>query len=169
MKKFIKEWIIPVIAAICIAFLIHNFLFYFVEIPSVSMVPTLNVDDRLIVTRVYDYDNLKRGDIIVFHSDELNQRLIKRLIGLPGDHIEITKGVVSVNGEVLPEEYVKNNGYEEEKLVYDIPEDKYFFLGDNRPNSLDARYWKNPYIDKKSIEGKAKFKVYPFRNFGKLK
>lgn len=168
-KIFVLDWILPIVLAVGIAFLINNFLLFFSEVTSGSMIPTLNINDRVIVTKVYDYKNLKRGDIVVFHSDELDETLIKRLIGLPGDHIEINDGDVSINGKIIEENYVKNNEVTDRELVYDVPKDKYFFLGDNRVNSYDSRKWKNPFIDKKDIEGKAKLKIYPFKDFGSIK
>lgn len=164
---FFREWIIPIIAAIGIAFFINKFVIYRVYIPSESMVPTLNVGDKLMVTRVYDTNKIKRGDIIVFYSEELNEILIKRLVGLPGDHIVIHNGIVNINGEDIKEDYVKNS--EDTNGVYDVPQDKFFFLGDNRSRSYDARRWINPYIDSSDIQGKAQIKIYPFKDFGLLK
>jgi signal peptidase I len=165
--NFFTDWIIPIAAAIVIAFLINKFLIFKVLIPSESMVPTLNVGDRLFVTRVYNLNKLKRGEILVFYSNELQESLIKRLIGLPGDKIKIEDGEVYVNGEKLEEDYIgtedKFNG------EYEVPEGKYFFLGDNRLISKDSRYWENPYVDGEDIDGKAQIKVYPFNDFGKLK
>ena len=83
--------------ALVLAFLINKFLIFKVKIPSESMVPTLNVGDRLFVTRIYNPEKLKRGDIVVFHSDEKNEDMIKRLIGLPGDKVVIKDGIVTVN------------------------------------------------------------------------
>ena len=77
------------------------FVVFKVKIPSESMVPTLNVGDRLFVTRVYNPENLNRGDVVVFYSEEKNECIIKRLIGKPGDKIVIKDGVVTVNGETL--------------------------------------------------------------------
>lgn len=167
IKNFIYEWGIPIVSAFIIAFLINKFLLFKVLIPSESMVPTLNVGDRLFVTRVYNLDKLERGDIVVFYSEELQEDLIKRLIGLPGDKIEIKNGIVYVNGEVLEEDYI---GAEDNvNGVYTVPEGKYFFLGDNRLYSKDSRYWINPYIDGKDITGKAQVKVYPLNQIGKVK
>ena len=163
---FFREWIIPIVAAIGIAFLINKFLVYNVYIPSESMVPTLNVGDKLMVTRVYDTDKIKRGDIIVFFSEELNEVLIKRAIGLPGDHIKIHNGIVNINGEDIKEDYVKNN--ESFDGSFDVPDNKFFFLGDNRSRSNDARRWINPYIDASNIQGRARIKFYPFKDFGSL-
>ena len=163
---FFREWIIPIVAAIGIAFLINKFLVYNVYIPSESMVPTLNVGDKLMVTRVYDTGKIQRGDIVVFYSEELDEILIKRVIGLPGDHIKIHDGIVNINGEDIKEEYVKNN--EKFDGSFDVPDNKFFFLGDNRSRSNDARRWINPYIDASNIQGKARIKFYPFKDFGSL-
>ena len=164
---FFREWIIPIIAAIGIAILINKFLVYNVYIPSESMVPTLNVGDKLMVTRVYDTSKIKRGDIIVFYSEELSEVLIKRAVGLPGDHIIIHNGIVNINGTDIKEDYVKNN--ESFDGVFDVPQNKFFFLGDNRSRSNDARRWINPFIDASNIQGRARIKFYPLKDFGILK
>ncbi|WP_160683685.1 signal peptidase I [Clostridium sp. C2-6-12] len=163
-KATIKEWIIDIAIVACIALFIWNFVGYGVWITSGSMIPTLGVKDRLIVTRVHDFDSLKEGDIVLFKQEEYNNDiLIKRLIGLPGDKIEIKNGVVFRNGEQLQEDYVKNKDHS--NGIYQVPQGKYFFLGDNRPNSSDSREWKNPYVDKSQIEGKARIKYYPVNQF----
>lgn len=166
---FFKEWVMPIICAIGIVFLLNKFIFINVNLPpSGSMIPTLNNNDRLIATRIWNEDDIKRGDVLVFNSKELdNKMLIKRVIGLPGDHIEINNGVVKVNGTELKEDYVKNN--ESYDGIFDVPDNKIFFLGDNRSGSYDSRYWKNPYIDKSDIEGKAQFRYYPIRDFKLIK
>ena len=165
-KRTERNWVLPVIIAVVLAVLINKFLIFKVYIPSSSMEPTLNVGDNLFVTRVYNPEKLHRGDIVVFDSKELNETVIKRLIGLPGDTIKIDGGVVYVNGKKLDEPYVKNpmDTYGE----YKVPEGKYFFLGDNRANSNDARFWKNPYIDGSDIRGKAQIRIYPLNRIGLL-
>ena len=160
-KSFIVDWVLP------LAILIKNFLVFQVRIPSGSMIPTLNVGDRLFVTKIYDLDKIERGDILVFYSVELKDTLIKRVIGLPGDTIEINDGKVSVNGEEINQDYVKNTDHS--YGTYKVPEGCYFFLGDNRPVSNDSRLWNNPYIDGKYIEAKAQLKIYPFSDFGWIK
>lgn len=165
-SNFFFDWIIPIVIAVILATLINKYVIFKVKIPSESMVPTLNVGDRLFVTRVYHPEKLKRGDVVVFDSEELNERMIKRLIGLPGDTVIIRDGIVQVNGETLKEDYIGTpDNYNGE---FQVPEDKYFFLGDNRFWSLDSRYWENPYIDGSDITGKAQIKVYPFKDFGKI-
>ena len=163
-RSKLKEWIIDIAAVACIAFLVWHFIGYGVWITSGSMIPTLEIKDRLIVTRVHNPENLKEGDIVLFKNDEFKDEiLIKRLIGLPGDKIEIKNGIVFRNGEELKEDYVKNN--EKRDGTYQVPEGKYFFLGDNRAHSNDSRYWENPYVDESYIEGKARIKYYPIKDF----
>ncbi len=163
-SNFVNDWVIPIIIAFILAALIQRFVVFKAKIPSPSMVPTLNVGDNLFVTRVYNPEKLKRGDVVVFYSQERNEDMIKRLIGLPGDEVVISKGIVTVNGITLEEDYI---GEQDEFIgTYNVPEDKYFFLGDNRLWSLDSRYWENPYIDESDITGKAQLKVYPFSDFG---
>ena len=131
------------------------------------MAPTINKYDRLFIVRIYKPDSIKRGDILVFESEELQETLIKRVIWLPGDIITISNGIVSVNGEKLEEEYVKNNDFKYQG-EFTVPSGKYLFLGDNRSNSNDSRLWLNPYIDFNDIKGKAIIRVYPLKNFGKI-
>ena len=165
-SNFFSDWVVPIVIAVILAVLINKFLIFKVKIPSESMVPTLNVGDRLFVTRVYNPENLKRGDIVVFYSEEKNEDMIKRLIGLPGDEVVINDGIVTVNGETLEENYIGTvDNYSGE---FTLPEGKYFFLGDNRYWSLDSRYWDEPYIDGSEIKGKAQIKVYPWKDFGKI-
>ena len=167
-KSIIKEWIIDIAVVACVALLVWKFVGYGVWITSGSMIPTLEVKDRLIVSRVYNAGNLKEGDIVLFKNDEFKgEILIKRLIGLPGDKIEIKDGIVFRNGEQLKEDYVKNN--EKYSGTFQVPEGKYFFLGDNRSNSADSRYWKNPYVKESDIEGKARIKYYPIKDFEIIK
>ena len=166
-EKKLDKYILNFIIIGGLAFLILKFVGHGVYIPSESMVPTLEVNDRLIVSNVYKPENLKEGDIVTFKCDEYGDKLlIKRLIGLPGDTIEIKDGVVFRNGTELEEPYVKNN--EEYDGYFEIPEGKYFFLGDNRANSDDSRYWENPYVDRKDIEGKVQIRIYPFNEIGKV-
>lgn len=167
----ILEWLMTIVAALIISFLINKFLIFKVYIPSESMYPTLKVKDQLFVTKMYSRDSIQRGDILVFFSDEFNELLIKRVIGLPGDDIIVkASGEVLVNGEVLEETYVVQK---DETAIFDlefkVPEDKYFFLGDNRANSLDSRYWSEPYIDFEDIRGEARIIIYPFNRIRILK
>lgn len=130
-------------------------------IPSESMEPTLNIGDGIIVNRLsYVSDAPERGDVIVFNSDEYcGEFLIKRVIGLPGDKIDIKDGSVYVNGCKLTEEYACGETLPALSQVshFEVPEDSVFLLGDNREFSADSRWWDNPYISYDDIVGKAVF------------
>lgn len=168
-KSFFLDWIIPILAALLLAGLIHKFLLFKIKVPTGSMMPTVEIGDQLFVTKIYNTNNIKRGDIVVFNSDELSEPLLKRVIGLPGEHVEIkSDGSVYVNGNKLQEDYVKYPGGKAD-MSFDVPTGKFLMLGDNRNNSDDARYWNNPYIDGKDIEAKAQITVYPFNRIGFVK
>lgn len=168
VKKFVKEWAIPIICAIILAFIINKFIFFNVSVPTESMYPTIKPGDKIFVLRNYRPSSLKRGDILVFHSKEANEDLIKRLVGLPNEKVEIkSDGTVFINDIQLEESYVK---YKSDKVgTFMVPEGCYLFLGDNRANSVDSRYWSNPYIPYDEIMGEAKFIIKPFDRFGGLK
>lgn len=168
MKKFLKEWAAPVLIAVVLAFLINKFIFFNVGVPTGSMFPTIKPGDRIFVLRTYNQASIERGDILVFYSEEVEKDLIKRVVGLPGETVEIQRdGSIYINGEYLVEEYVKNPS--EISGTFVIPKDCYFFLGDNRSDSIDARFWNNPYISFDDIKGEGKFTIYPFNRLGKLK
>jgi len=169
MKYFIKEWIIPILVALVIVLFLNKFIFILVTVPTGSMEDTIIPGDRLYVNEIFDINNAERGDIIVFRSLELeNKRLVKRLVGLPGETIEVKEdGSVIIDGEELNEPYVISATGQEKKFT--VPENCYFFLGDNRPISFDARFWNNPYISEEQIIGKVLFRFFPFNRVGKVK
>lgn len=167
LRDIFRDWILPIVIAFVIATLINKFLFYQIRVPSGSMYPTIKVGDRIIVTRIYDKSKLKRGDIVVFYLQEKKDTLIKRLIGLPGDKVTInSSGEVFINGSKLDESYVVFKDNLEKS--FEVPTGKYLFLGDNRADSLDSRFWKNPYVDASDIKGKAQFVLFPFKRFGRF-
>ena len=170
-KRLWKEWILPFGLEILALLLIVKFIFFIAIVPSGSMEPTIQERSALFTLRVHDLEKLERGDVIVFEAEtpELaGTTLIKRLIGLPGDHVEIDEnGAMTINGEVQSEDYVV---YQYAILsVFDVPEGHYLFMGDNRANSLDSRYWSDPYVSAESIQGRAVFTLFPFSHFGKLR
>lgn len=172
-RYLLKEWIIPILTALILAWLINTFLVFRIEVPTGSMIPTINKNDKIFVLKAYDKDGFERGDILVFESEELADvegkpmLLIKRLIGLPGDHVELLNGQLFINGEMVEEPYVKNNS--NFTGTFDVPLDGLLFLGDNRETSNDARYWAQPYISKDKVIGKGGFRIFPLNNIGFLK
>lgn len=128
-------------------------------VASGSMLPTLEINDRLMVDKLsYHWSNPERGDIIVFSPPEalrrqnLKDTLIKRVIGLPGEKVEIKEGRVYINNRLLREKYIA------EKLTYQwgpvtVPSKSYLVMGDNRDNSYDGRYW--GFVPRDNIIGKA--------------
>ena len=167
MVKFFKDWIVPLAIAIILAGAINFLLVFKIRVPTESMVPTIMPKDQIFVTRIHSFTKLNRGDIIVFNSDELHEVLVKRLIGLPGDTVEVKSGYVFINGKKYDDSFVKNR--DQYDGTFKVPSGNYFFMGDNRPVSLDARYWKNHYIPRNKIMGKALLRVYPFNKIGLLK
>lgn len=167
MKTFINEWVVPTIIAVVIVLFLNRFIFILVTVPTGSMETTIMPGDRLYVNKLFKIENAQRGDIIVFQSDELGEKLVKRLIGLPGETIEINdNGQVFIDGEKLEEPYAKETRWTAQ--AFKIPQGTYFFLGDNRPVSVDARYWSTPYIPEDKIIGKATFRFFPLNRIGKL-
>jgi signal peptidase I len=166
-EKFSLKMLVLIIIAIAIALLIKHFLIYKVTVSTGSMIPTIQNEEQILVTRVYNLNSLKRGEILIFESKEYDDVFIKRLIGLPGDTVKLMSGKVTVNGEQIDENYVKNHDDYYGEFI--VPKGKYFFLGDNRPESWDSRKWVNTYIDGEDIQGKARMKLYPFSDFGAIK
>lgn len=167
MRKILKGWVLPFGIEILVLLFVIKVLFFFVLVPSGSMIPTIDEASVLFATRVHDPATLQRGDIVVFQSDELGLTLVKRLIGLPGDTVTLDKdGKLSINGERVEEPYVFYKAAVSGK--FQVPEGHYLFLGDNRSGSNDARMWKQPYISGEKICGKAQFTIWPVANFGKL-
>jgi signal peptidase I len=139
---------------------------FYVE--SESMVPTLEVWDRVLINKLaYDLDEPERGDIVLFRSPEGGEDpLIKRVVGLPGDKIAVRHDRLYVNGEPQRETYV-NDDYQELQTPYgprEVPADHVFVLGDNRGNSQDSRIF-GP-VPEKNLIGEVLFRFWPPRSVG---
>ncbi|HBI74433.1 MAG TPA: signal peptidase I [Lachnospiraceae bacterium] len=163
-KQVLKEafsWIMVLVVAVAIAFLINRFVIFKVAVPTGSMENTILVDDKVVTFRLsYLFHDPERGDIVVFpFPDNEKEDYIKRIIGLPGETVEGKAGLVYINGEPLEEPYVKEK-INRDFGPYEVPEDHYFMMGDNRNESQDSRYWDNKFLAENKIKGKALFK-YP--------
>ena len=162
--KEIRDYIFLIILAFTFAFLMNKFVYANAEVPTGSMIPIVQPGDRLIINRLsYLFEDPKRGDIVMFaYPDNEKKNYLKRIIGHPGEKLEIREGLIYINDRKTPlsENYLNDepNG---DFGPYNVPEGCYFMLGDNRDNSLDAREWKNKYVKKEKIVGKAWLKYYP--------
>ncbi len=167
LKEELIDWAKTLFFYCAVPLIIFQTFCFMASVPTSSMAPTIPVGAQVVTTRTFDKDNIERGDIIVFESEELEVALIKRCIGLPGDTISFDgSGDLYLNGGKYYEGYVSS--YSDFVGEFTVPEDHYFFLGDNRGGSLDARFWEQPYIHKDFIKGKARFILLPVSEFGKL-
>lgn len=166
-KKILKEvadYAILIVIAVLLAFLMNRYVYANAEVPTGSMMPQVIPEDRLIVNRLsYVFSSPKRGDVVMFKSpDDESEDFLKRIIGLPGEKIDIVGGYIYINDskEPLKEPYLNDepNG---DYGPFFVPEGHYFMLGDNRDISDDARFWNNKYVMKEKIVGKAIFRYYP--------
>lgn len=164
----ILSFLFPIFLAFIVAILLKAFVFANAVVPTGSMLNTIQKGDRIIASRLaYKNDDPERYDIVIFKfPDDENQFFVKRVIGLPGETVEIVEGVVYVtkaDGETiqLEDDFVTNCVPTGDYGPFEVPEDSYFMLGDNRNTSHDSRMWTNKYVAKDKIIGKVMFKYYP--------
>ena len=162
--KELFQWVLVIIGAVILAFLIDTFVIVNAQIPSGSMENTIMTGDRVFGNRLaYKFSDPKRFDIIIFkYPDDESQLFIKRIIGLPGETVEIHDGNIYINGSDTPLEDVDIKEPMEGSFgPYTVPEDCYFVMGDNRNNSRDSRYWEHTFVTRDEILGKAVFRYWP--------
>ena len=159
-KSVLREFVETVLFALLIYALIHTFLFQNYRVVGRSMDPTLENDQFLVVNRLgYRLHDPQRGDVIVFDDPrDDGRRLIKRVIGLPGELLEVKQGQVFINQLRLDEPYIVNPGRYSQPPT-PIPEDQYYVLGDNRNNSNDSHNWGT--LPRQKIVGKAWLTYWP--------
>jgi signal peptidase I len=169
-ENFWLESIKTLGTAAILAFGIRTFVAEARYIPSASMQPTLQINDRLIIEKIsYHFQQPARGDVVVFEpTDALIQQnfkdaFIKRIIGLPGDQVEVNNGIVYVNSEALKENYIQDQpDYQYGPVV--VPDGQYLVLGDNRNNSYDSHFW--GFVPKDKLIGNAVFRFWPPNRIG---
>ena len=190
--SFLRELPVLLLVALLLAFLLRTFVVQVFYIPSSSMVPTLQEQDRMVVEKIsYLFREPERGEVIVFAGDEVAtggtdgfdevltmvgrfvgvipadaKDFVKRIIGLPGDTVVIEDGTVLVNGVPLDEPYVVNTD-DRSFGPYEVPEGRLFVLGDNRPNSADSRFGLG-YVELDKVVGRAAFVLWPLDRAGGL-
>ncbi|MCR5331730.1 MAG: signal peptidase I [Lachnospiraceae bacterium] len=164
-KKELRDWLIIFVSAFALAYAITHFVIIKTEIISGSMISTLNIDDHVVANRLsYVFSEPKRGDIIFFaYPDDESKTYVKRIIGLPGEKVEIKKGKIYINDSDTPldEPYLHEKPVKSDWGPYQVPEASFFMLGDNRNVSIDSRYWDNKFVRKDQIFGKAWFRYRP--------
>lgn len=170
-KKELKSILYTIVVTVVVVFLLKSYIIINAKVPTGSMENTILPGDNILGLRVaYLLDEPERGDIIFFYfPDDETQKYVKRIIGLPGEKVYINEGKIYINDSEIPleesylkEEWIAGTGPYE----FQVPEDSYLVLGDNRNGSADARYWKTPYVSEDKIIGKAIFTYYPFNRWG---
>ncbi|MBD2871211.1 signal peptidase I [Paenibacillus arenilitoris] len=164
----LREWTVSLAVAVVAALLFQTYIYAQSEVHNVSMQNTLVEGQRLIEDKwSYRLHEPERGDIVVIDGPESDLRLIKRVIALPGDVLDIRHGDVYLNGEKLEEPYAKGRTFAGSvAMPYEVEPGQLFVMGDNRENSMDSRTL-GP-IARDSIEGKAVFRIWPIGRFGTL-
>ena len=178
MKENIKQegssWVKTILVAFIVAFICREFLFAPTIVRGESMEPTFEDQNKVILSKISE---IQRFDMIVFHAPDSDERYIKRVIGLPGDSIEVKDDVLYINGKIYEEPYLEGNKDADllGKLTGDftledltgkstVPQHSLFVLGDNRLNSKDSRIF--GFISENSVIGEVKFRFYPLKEIG---
>ncbi len=175
-KSIIREYVEAILVAVLLAVVIRTYVIQAFKIPSGSMLPTLQIGDHLLVNkfiygteipfkgeRVFRWKEIKRGDIVVFKfPKDRSVDYIKRVIGLPGDSIQVSNKKVMINGKAIEDAYAhftsksvlsSFSGPRDNYGPVTVPQGKIFVMGDNRDNSYDSRFW--GFVDKRDVLGKA--------------
>ena len=173
LPKTVNPWreaVQTVALSLCLAFGIRTYVAEARYVPTGSMQPTIEINDRFMMDKLsYRWQDPHRGDIVVFTppkallEQNMKDNLVKRLIGLPGDRVEIKRGQVFINGTTLTEPYTKEAAnYDMPPVI--VPDHHYLMLGDNRNNSYDSHYW--GFVPRENIIGRAWVRYYPFDRLG---
>ncbi len=171
IKKEIMSYIVMIAVVVTVVLFLNEFIVVNAKIPSSSMEKTIMVNDQIFGNRLaYTSSGPERFDIIIFrYPDDESKLFIKRVIGMPGDVVNIVDGKVYLNQDTeplddsfCPEEPHGNFG------PYIVPANCYFVMGDNRNNSHDSRFWNNKFVRNDQILGKAFFRYWPASRFGPI-
>ncbi|HEX3946197.1 MAG TPA: signal peptidase I [Acidimicrobiales bacterium] len=174
-KRWLVEWGVVVVVAVVLAVVVRGFLLQTYYVPSTSMYPTLKPGDRIVVEKVTH--SIHSGDIVVFARPPAESGkcgggpvpdLVKRVIGLPGDTVEVRNDKVYLDGKVLPEPWLPAETSNSNPLTtdygpYKVPAGDYFMMGDNRTSSCDSRTW-GP-VEGSTIVGKVVMVAWPLSRF----
>jgi signal peptidase I len=169
LRNEIRVWTRDLLIAIGLALVIIVFLYQPVKVEGTSMAPLLSDQERIFINKfVYRFEPIQRGDVVVFwYPLDHSKSFIKRVVGLPGESVEIRQGAVYVDGKIVPEPYVPAQ-YEDlsDFGPVRVPKDSYFVMGDHRISSNDSRVF-GP-VASQFIYGRAVFAYWPVDHFGSL-
>lgn len=160
MKKFCKEYL-PYIIIIIVVLLVRTFIVTPVKVSGKSMVDTLNDGDLLFL---YKLDDIKKNDIVVVSKEVTGSRIVKRVVGMPGDRIKCEEGIIYINDKKYDDKYAYTITVDFDEI--ELKDDEYFVMGDNRYISLDSRIF-GP-VKGKDILGTAELRFWPLKDFGKV-
>lgn len=170
IKREIYSWVQSIAVAFIIVFICQHYLFAPRIVYGESMAPTFHDKDRLVISKI---NTIHRFDIIVFDApDVADEQYVKRVIGVPGDSVEMKDDILYINGEAVDEPYLDREEIVSEKLTGDftlqeltgksvVPQDSYFVLGDNRLYSKDSRFF--GFISADAVSGEVKLRFYPLQ------
>ena len=168
-RKEVKDWVRSIVIALVVVFLLNQFVFNLSTVEGSSMEPTLVENEWLFVNRaVYLLGEPGRGDVVILEDPkqrygEKSKYLVKRIVAVPGDTLEIRNGILILNGERVSEPYVKSLALGSSYQHITLQKDQYFVMGDNRTNSWDSRDFGPVSID--LIKGRADFILWPMNEW----
>ncbi|MDL2236803.1 signal peptidase I [Christensenellaceae bacterium OttesenSCG-928-K19] len=161
-RKMAGGWVLTIVIAVAVALVVRNFVFGIILVNGPSMLPTLHTSEWLAVEKVTRYFGIPaRQDIIIVKYPGEEDTYVKRVIGLPGETIEVRDSIVYIDGQPLDEPYVSNEPYADMEPVL-VPEEHVFVMGDNRAHSWDSRNKNTGPIAREEIVGHAFWVLYPF-------
>jgi signal peptidase I len=169
LRHEIRVWTRDLLIAIGLALVIIVFLYQPVKVEGTSMAPLLSDQERIFINKfVYRFEDIHRGDVVVFwYPLDRSKSFIKRVIGLPGETVDIRHGLLYVNGQLIPEPYVPPQYTDVTDFgPTTVPKDSYFVMGDHRISSNDSRVFGS--VASQFIYGRAVFAYWPVDHFGSL-
>jgi signal peptidase I len=168
VRREIFEWVVSIAVAIALALVIRTLIFEPIRVDGESMIHTLEDNEYTFTTKIdYLIGEPSRFDVVICQFPDRTERFVKRLIGLPGDTIEISEGILSVNGDQYPEDYLTNRPTY--TGTWTLEEDQYFVLGDNRPHSNDSHRSEVGFLTRDMIIGHVRCVIWPLNKIRLIK